>query len=210
MYSKSLAVYTEPMEPKRYWDITDERVLNAIRRVPRERFVPAAFQNESHDDIPLPIGFGQTISQPYIVAYMSEQLQLEPHHKVLEIGTGSGYQAAVLAELVDHVYTVECIPELSERAVKTLASLGYENITAVVGNGREGYPEAAPYDRIMVTAASQDIPPALANQLAVGGRMILPIGPAGGLQYLYLCTKLPSGSLATKPLIAVSFVPLVR
>ncbi|MGM0432973.1 MAG: protein-L-isoaspartate(D-aspartate) O-methyltransferase [Spirochaetota bacterium] len=197
------------MEPRSYWNITDKRVLEAIRRVPRERFVPERVRSESDGDFPLPIGYGQTISQPYIVAYMSEQLQVAGHHRVLEVGTGSGYQAAVLAELAGEVYTVESIPELSRQAGEVLEELGYTNVTPVVGNGREGYPLAAPYDRIMVTAASEDFPQELTRQLAVGGRMMIPVGPEQSTQYLYLCTKLPSREVTCDRLLAVRFVPLV-
>ncbi|MDA3833956.1 MAG: protein-L-isoaspartate(D-aspartate) O-methyltransferase [Spirochaetales bacterium] len=197
------------MEPKSYWDIADSRVLEAIRKVPRHKFVPENLQSVAEDDRPLPIGYGQTISQPYIVAYMSDQLELRSHHTVLEVGTGSGYQTAVLAELVSHVYTVECLSKLSAGAVKILTMLGYQNITAAVGDGRKGYRQAAPFDRIIVTAASEDIPQVLVEQLAVGGRMLLPLGSSHGTQYLYACRKLPTGQISTQRVLGVRFVPLV-
>ena len=156
--------------------VASERVLEAMRRVPRHRFVPEAVRSDSYQDHPLPIGFGQTISQPYIVGFMSDALRLEPSHRVLEIGTGSGYQAAILGELVREVYTIEIIPELAARARSVLAELGYRNIHVRAGNGYLGWPEAAPFDRVIVTAAPDEVPPALVAQLRPGGLMAIPVG----------------------------------
>jgi protein-L-isoaspartate(D-aspartate) O-methyltransferase len=185
--------------------IRDPRVLDAMTRVPRHAFVPEAGQQEAYGDHPLPIGHGQTISQPYIVAFMSEALRLEPAHRVLEIGTGSGYQAAVLGELAGEVYTIEIIPELAERARKTLAENGADNVTVRTGNGYLGWPEHAPYDRIMVTAAPDDVPPALVEQLKVGGLMAIPVGV--GVQELRVLRRTPAG-LETIDTLPVRFVPM--
>jgi protein-L-isoaspartate(D-aspartate) O-methyltransferase len=187
--------------------IRDPEVLRAVRAVPRHRFVPAELQESAYDDSPLPIGFGQTISQPYIVAYMSEILQIEPQHTVLEIGTGSGYQAAVLGELAREVYTVEIVPELGQRARTTLESLGYRNIHVRIGDGYEGWAEHAPFDRIMVTAAPDHVPQPLVQQLAVGGRLVLPVGR--GDQWIRVLTKTPD-RVIDETTIPVRFVPLVR
>ena len=186
--------------------IRDARVLEAMARVPRHLFVPEPQRDEAYGDYPLPIGHGQTISQPYIVAFMSEALQLEPTHRVLEIGTGSGYQAAVLAELAGEVYTIEIIGELATRAEATLRDAGYRNVTVRTGNGYLGWPEHAPYDRIMVTAAPDQVPPALVEQLKVGGLMAIPVG-TGGFQELRVLKRTESGleTLATLP---VRFVPM--
>jgi len=186
--------------------VTNKAVLEAMRKVPRHRFVPAEFQSAAYDDSPLPIGQGQTISQPYIVAYMTEALGLQPGEKVLEIGTGSGYQAAVLAEIASEVYTIEIVPELGERAKQTLADLGYKNVFVRVGNGYAGWPEKAPFPRIIVTAAPDDIPPALVEQLAPGGTMVLPVGTS--FQDMTIVTKTPQG-IARKTTIPVRFVPMV-
>jgi protein-L-isoaspartate(D-aspartate) O-methyltransferase len=186
--------------------IRDPRVLEAMSRVPRHLFVPESERAEAYGDHPLPIGHAQTISQPYIVAFMSEALRLEPTHRVLEIGTGSGYQAAVLAELSGEVYTIEIIGELAERAQKTLREAGYRNVTVRSGNGYLGWPEHAPYDRIMVTAAPDQVPPALIEQLKVGGLMAIPVGESG-LQELRILKRTEAGldTLATLP---VRFVPM--
>jgi protein-L-isoaspartate(D-aspartate) O-methyltransferase len=177
-----------------------------MSRVPRHLFVPGPQRDEAYEDHPLPIGHGQTISQPYIVAFMSEALRLEPTHRVLEIGTGSGYQAAVLAELAGEVYTIEIIGELAARADATLREAGYRNVTVKTGNGYLGWPEHAPYDRIMVTAAPQQVPPALVAQLKVGGLMAIPVGESG-FQELRVLRRTDSGleTLATLP---VRFVPM--
>jgi len=185
--------------------IRDPRVLDAMTRVPRHAFVPAAGRDEAYGDHPLPIGHGQTISQPYIVAFMSEALRLEPTHRVLEIGTGSGYQAAVLGELAGEVYTIEIIPELAESARKTLIENGYANVTVRTGNGYLGWPEHAPYDRIMVTAAPDAVPPALVEQLKVGGLMAIPVGT--GIQELRILRRTATG-LETIDTLPVRFVPM--
>jgi protein-L-isoaspartate(D-aspartate) O-methyltransferase len=187
-------------------DIRSERVLNAMARVPRHLFVPAELQRHAYEDRPLQIGRGQTISQPYIVAYMTEALDLQPAHKVLEIGTGSGYQAAVLAELATHVSSIEIVPELAERARATLQQAGYRNVTVRTGNGYLGWPDLAPFDRIIVTAAPPEIPNALVDQLAVGGIMVVPVGTS--YQEMVIITKTPSG-VTQKRTIPVQFVPMI-
>ncbi len=190
-------------------DVRDERVIAAMRRVPRARFVPGEEQSRAMGDHPLPIGYGQTISQPYIVAYMTEQLGVEPGDRVLEIGTGSGYQTAILAELGAEVFTVEHVRPLAEQAEQTLQDLGYARIHFRVGDGFAGWPEEAPFDRIVVTAAPESIPPALLDQLAPGGRMIIPVGGVGDMQRLVRVTKSLSGRVGQEPLLAVRFVPMV-
>ncbi|MGH9314515.1 MAG: protein-L-isoaspartate(D-aspartate) O-methyltransferase [Vicinamibacterales bacterium] len=186
--------------------ITNQAVLDAMRKVPRHLFVPPSLRDAAYDDGPLPIGQGQTISQPYIVAYMTEALGIRPGEHVLEIGTGSGYQAAVLAEIAREVYTIEIVPELAERARQTLAGLGYKNVFVRTGNGYAGWPEKAPFPRIMVTAAPDDIPPALVEQLAPGGTMVLPVGTA--FQEMTIVTKTAQG-IARKTTIPVRFVPMI-
>ena len=156
--------------------VEDALVLHAMRKVPRHVFVPPDYSDSAYADRPLPIGHGQTISQPYMVAVMTEAMKLEGREKVLEVGTGSGYQAAILAEIVDHVVTLERMPELARKATETLRQLGYVNIEVVVGDGSEGYPPRAPYDGVMVTAGAPDIPPVLVDQLAEGGRLVIPVG----------------------------------
>jgi len=188
--------------------ITDEGVLRAMENVPRHQFVPEDQQNQAYGDYPLPIGFGQTISQPYIVAMMTELLELEEGDKVLEVGTGSGYQAAVLAELPGvEVYTIEIIPELARRAEETLDSLGYEDVRCRQGDGYYGWPEHAPFDGIIVTAAPDHVPQPLREQLAVGGRMVIPIGPRGGYQTLWRFVKQPDGEMKAYNEGGVAFVP---
>lgn len=187
--------------------IKDKRVLAAMRRVPRHEFVPEHFRASAYDDCPLPIGHGQTISQPYIVAFMTEQLRPLPTDRVLEIGTGSGYQAAVLAELVAEVYTIEIIEPLAERARTTLARLGYTNVTVRVGDGHKGWPEKAPFDAIIVTCAPEDIPQPLVDQLKDGGRMIIPVGPLWDQELVLLEKK--QGRLTRTDVLAVRFVPMV-
>src|SRR5436309_9362637 len=156
--------------------IRDARVLAAMSKVPREEFVPSESRAASYEDGPLPIGYDQTISQPYIVAFMTEKLQPKPDHRVLEVGTGSGYQAAVLAELVADVYTIEIVEPLAKNAEATLQRLGYKNVHVKVGDGYKGWPEYAPFDSIIVTCAPEQVPPALVDQLKEGGRMIIPVG----------------------------------
>jgi protein-L-isoaspartate(D-aspartate) O-methyltransferase len=189
--------------------VSDPRVLEAMRSVPRHRFVPDDYRRQAYQDHPLPIGFGQTISQPYIVAWMTELLQLEPDFKVLEIGTGSGYQAAVLAEIVDEVYTIEIIPELAEAARERLARLGYENIEILRADGYWGWPEHGPFDSIIVTAAPDHVPQPLVHQLVPGGRLVIPIGPPGGYQSLWQFA-LEEGGLVGTEIAGVRFVPFVR
>ena len=184
------------------------RVAAALGTVRRSAFVPPESASAAYQNRPLPIGYEQTISQPYIVAVMTELLDLRPADKVLEIGTGSGYQAAVLAELVPTVYSIETIAPLSQRASEALASEGYSNVIVRVGNGSLGWPEEAPFDAIIVTAAAERIPPALLQQLGPGGRMIIPVGPHGGDQKLILITKDEAGEIAQREVLHVAFVPL--
>ena len=184
------------------------QVAAALAKVPRSAFVPSGSERAAYQNRPLPIGCGQTISQPYIVALMTELLDLQPKDKVLEIGTGSGYQAAVLAELVPAVYSIETIAELSQHASQVLASEGYTNVMLRVGNGALGWTEEAPFDAIIVTAAAERMPPALLQQLAPGGRMIIPVGPHGGDQKLILITKDEAGEIAQREVLHVAFVPL--
>jgi protein-L-isoaspartate(D-aspartate) O-methyltransferase len=188
-------------------DITDPRVLDAMRKVPRHLFVPADQQRFAYEDYPLPIGKDQTISQPYIVAYMSQALEVKPTHKVLEIGTGSGYQAAVLGELAAHVYTIEIVSDLAARATQTLAAAGYKNVHVRHGDGYAGWPEHAPFDAIMVTAAPDHVPQPLIDQLAPGGRMIIPVGDH--FQELRLIQRTEQG-IVQRTTIPVRFVPLTR
>lgn len=192
-------------EQLRARDIRNARVLDAMLQVPRHLFVPEPQRAGAYDDSPLPIGLGQTISQPYIVAFMTQALAPEPHHRVLEIGTGSGYQAAVLGWLAKEVYTIEILPPLAERSRKLLAELGHRNIHVRTGNGYLGWPEYAPYDRIMVTAAPDEVPPALVQQLKVGGLMAIPVGTAN--QELRILRRTETGTelLSTLP---VRFVPM--
>src|SRR5690606_26561534 len=169
--------------------IKNQDVLDAMRRVPRHRFVPASEQAYAYRDMPLPIGKGQTISQPYIVALMTELVQPRSDARALEVGTGSGYQAAVLAQLVDHVYSIEIEPELAQRAAKVLEELGYDNVTVRAGDGYAGWPEHAPFDIIIVTAAPEHVPQSLIDQLKPGGSMVVPVGPRYSVQELRLITK---------------------
>jgi protein-L-isoaspartate(D-aspartate) O-methyltransferase len=186
--------------------ISDERVLEALRRVPRHLFVPAARRDRAYDDTPLPLGEGQTISQPYMVAWMTELLELEGREVVLEVGTGSGYQAAVLGVLAKKVYTIERIPQLADEARKILDQLGLDNIE-IVGDGSKGLKEHAPYDRILVTAGSPSVPQVLVEQLADGGRLIIPVGPAS-MQMLTVVTRHGS-EIETHEVGGCVFVPLV-
>jgi protein-L-isoaspartate(D-aspartate) O-methyltransferase len=190
-------------------DSLDPRVMAALDRVPREAFVPESRRDAAYFNIPLPIGHGQTISQPYIVAVMTDMLDLRANARVLEIGTGCGYQAAVLAEIAGHVYTVECVAELGADAARRLGALGYANISFRIGDGRAGWPEHAPYDAVIVTAAAESAPPALIEQLAPGGCMAIPIGRQGEGQELCLLTKDAAGRVARRGVLPVAFVPLV-
>ena len=187
--------------------IQDELVLEAMRTVPRHRFVPAYVRGSAYRDAPLPIGEGQTISQPYVVAFMTEALQLSGGEKVLEIGTGSGYQAAVLALIAGEVISVERLPRLAEEARRTLAELGYDNVRVVVGDGTQGWPEEAPYDAIMVTAASPEVPAPLLQQLAEGGRLVAPVGPRHTQQLVRV--RREGEELRREDLLGVAFVPLI-
>jgi len=188
--------------------IKDARVINAMKKVERHLFVPEEARKYAYRDGPLSIGEGQTISQPYIVAFMTEYLEPGPSMKVLEIGTGSGYQAAVLAEIVDEVYTMEIVETLGTRAKKLLDRLGYDNVHVKIGDGYEGWAEHAPYDAIIVTCAPNDIPEPLSKQLAEGGRMIIPVG-GSGIQYLVLNVK-KNGRIRQQSVLPVRFVPMVN
>lgn len=188
--------------------INDVTVLRALDEVPREHFLDDRFTESAYADRALPIACGQTISQPYVVAYMTEQLGVRPEHGVLEVGTGSGYQAAVLARLAREVVTVERYRTLADAARARLATLGYQNVDVILGDGFAGVPDRAPFDRIIVTAAAEEVPQALVGQLAEGGVLLLPLGPHRGTQHLIKLTK-SAGSLAREDLIAVRFVPLL-
>jgi len=190
-------------------DIDDPSTVAAMRKVPRHLFVPESMRASAYSDSPLPIGHGQTISQPYIVAFMTEVALIRRDSKVLEIGTGSGYQAAVAAELSDHVYSIEIVAALAESAAARLREAGYERVNLRSGDGYHGWPEAAPFDVIIVTAAANTIPPPLVAQLAEGGRMIIPVGPQFGAQNLVLVTK-QKGKVRTRTLMPVQFVPFTR
>lgn len=185
--------------------VKDAKVLNAMRRVPRHKFIPGKTGRETYSDHPLPIANGQTISQPYIVAFMTEQLRLKGNEKVLEIGTGSGYQAAILAEIVSEVYTIEIIDALAKSSEKTLKELGYDNIRVRSGDGYKGWPEHAPFDAVIVTAAPNHIPQPLIDQLRIGGRMIIPVGDI--IQELILIEKTKEG-VVKKNVLPVRFVPM--
>ncbi len=189
--------------------ISDPRVLDAMARVPRHEFIPAGRRGEAYEDWPLPIGYGQTISQPYIVAFMTAALAPKPADRVLEIGTGSGYQAAVLACLVAEVYTVEIVEPLAQRAEADLRRLGYGSVKVRAGDGYHGWPEAAPFDAIIVTCAPEAVPQALVEQLKEGGRMIIPVGSPWGAQELYLLRKTPTG-MKRQGVLPVRFVPMVK
>jgi protein-L-isoaspartate(D-aspartate) O-methyltransferase len=204
---------TESLLVRRLIDqgVRDPRVLAAFARVPREFFVPEEYQDEADADHPLDIGCGQTISQPYVVAAMTEALQLAGRERVLEIGTGSGYATAILAEILPvsaPIRTIEIIPELADRARRVLRELGYHNVEVRVADGALGWPEAAPFDAILVSAAPREVPAALLDQLAAGGRMVLPVGPSPEQQELQLWGRAPSGRLEKRGLMQVRFVPL--
>jgi protein-L-isoaspartate(D-aspartate) O-methyltransferase len=186
------------------------RVTEALRQVERERFVPEGQQTAAYHNAPLGIGHGQTISQPFIVAIMTDLLELRPEDTVLEIGTGSGYQAAIIAELVRNVCTVEVIPALAERARQVLALAGYRNLAFRTGDGALGWPERAPFDAIMVTAAAPEVPPALTDQLRPGRRMVIPVGRPHGIQNLLVIKKDADGAISREVVLQVAFVPLTR
>ena len=189
--------------------VRDPDVLAAMRSVPRDRFVPADMRAYADADSPLPIGFDQTISQPYIVAFMTELLEVERNHRVLEIGTGSGYQSAILATLSDSVHSVEIVPELASRARRTLSELGYDRVEVRQGDGYAGWPERAPFDRIILTAAPPELPDALLDQLASGGRLVAPVGRGPGSQRLVLVKKDSAGRVHRETSLGVQFVPMV-
>ncbi len=188
----------------------DARVMKAMADVPRHEFVRKSLRSHAYENRPLPIGYGQTISQPYIVAIMTDLIKVKPGSRVLEIGTGSGYQAAILAELVDQVFTIEIIEPLSEQARALLKRLGYTNIQVKYGDGYYGWLEHAPYDAIVVTAAASHIPPPLLDQLKPGGKMIIPVGGRFMTQELLLIDKKPDGKHQTRQILPVSFVPFTR
>lgn len=190
--------------------INDSNTLKAMRTVERHQLVPKNIQRFAYEDRPLPIGKGQTISQPFIVAYMTQAIQPKAGMKVLEIGTGSGYQAAVLAEIVDEVYTIETVESLAESAKQNLSKMGYNNIFFRVGDGFYGWEEHAPFDAIIVTAAPEEIPPRLVEQLKTGGKMVIPVGPTSASQELRLIEKKKDGKLDIKNLMPVRFVPFTR
>jgi protein-L-isoaspartate(D-aspartate) O-methyltransferase len=189
--------------------ITHSATLKAMRNVPRHLFVPKEYETDAYEDYPLPIGYGQTISQPYIVAYMTEVVNPTKKKRALEIGTGSGYQAAVLAEIVDTVYTIEIVPELARESAEKFRDLGYGNIVSKFGDGYKGWPEHAPFDIIVVTAAAEEIPQPLIDQLAENGRLVIPVGAPSAVQELILLTK-RGGNIETKRLSFVRFVPFRR
>ena len=189
--------------------VTDTRVLSAMETIPRERFVPSDAHAQAYDDVPLAIGFNQTISQPYIVAYMTEVLDVRESHRVLEIGTGSAYQTAVLASLAREVWTIEIVPELAASASLLLRDLGLNNVHVRLGDGYSGWPDQAPFDRIMATAAPDEIPDPLIEQLAVGGRLVIPVGSQGGPQWMTIVEKSSNGVVQNRT-IPVQFVPLTR
>lgn len=186
-----------------------DRVMAAMARVSRNAFVPLAHRRSAYENRPLPIGQGQTISQPFIVAIMSELLDLNPQDRVLEIGTGSGYQAAVLAGLAKEVFSLEVIPDLAKRAQERLAQLGYDNVHVATGDGFRGWPGQAPFDAIIVTAAPTDFPSALDDQLAAGGRLVIPVGPRDEAQMLWRCVKTENGTILRERKLPVAFVPML-
>jgi protein-L-isoaspartate(D-aspartate) O-methyltransferase len=192
------------------WGISDPAVIEVMGIVPRHEFVPEEFISQAYRNHPLPIGFGQTISQPYIVALMTQALEVNEDDTILEIGTGSGYQAAVMAELANHVYTMEIITPLAERAGSVLDRLGYDNVTVRNADGYFGWQENAPFDAIIVTAAPDHIPQPLVEQLKIGGKLIVPVGPVGGIQTLWLVSRINEDEVRTQNLGDVRFVPLTR
>ena len=215
----SLLAATEPFQAERERMVRDQieargisrpDVLRAIRSTPRHLFVPELLRPQAYRDRPLPIGSGQTISQPYVVALMTELLEPSKRQKVLEIGTGSGYQAAVLAALVGHVFTIEIVPELAQSAASLLKSLGVRNVTVRCGDGYQGWTEKAPFDRIVLTAAPPEIPQSLLDQLRPGGRMVAPVGDSPFSQSLVVINKLADGTVRRRSVIPVAFVPMVR
>ena len=204
------AIEKDVVQTRKYLDRQDfdEAVMKVMASVPRHEFVPEGQREKAYENRPLPIGHGQTISQPYIVALMTDLIETTPEMRVLEIGTGSGYQAAVLAELVDQVYSIEIIRPLGELAAQRLQSLGYDNVQARIGDGYYGWKEHAPFDAIVVTAAASHVPPPLIEQLRPGGRMVIPVGSRFMTQQLLFVEKAEDGSVTTRQLMPVFFVPL--
>lgn len=190
--------------------INDSATLNAMRHVPRHHFVPESHRSMAYENQPLPIGYDQTISQPFIVAYMTQMIELQAGDKVLEIGTGSGYQAAVLSELTPEVYTIEIVEELGEQARNLFDELGYNTIQNKIGDGYKGWPEHAPFDAIVVTAAPEELPDALIEQLKPGGVMIIPVGRQSSTQYINKITKSEDGEISSERMLPVRFVPMIR
>ncbi len=190
-------------------DITDPLVLSAMGKVPREQFVTPDYQDSAYMDGPLPIGYGQTISQPYIVALMTQALELAGGENVLEIGTGSGYAAAILAEIAGNVTSIEYVTELTQRAEERLSTLGYVNVSVVQGDGTKGYPPNAPYDAIVVTAGGPDVPESLKHQLKIGGRLVIPVGSSTSFQSLVKVTREDQNNFSYEDICGVRFVPLV-
>jgi protein-L-isoaspartate(D-aspartate) O-methyltransferase len=190
------------------WGIRDLAIVEVMGEVARHEFVPREYSDQAYENHPLPIGYGQTISQPYIVALMTHLLEPEPGDVMLEVGTGSGYQAAILSGLVERVYSIEIIPPLAASAAELLARLGFENVEVREGDGYHGWAEHAPFDGIVVTAAASHVPPPLVAQLAPGGHMVIPVGGRFATQQLTLVTKLPDGGIQTRQLLPVAFVPL--
>ena len=191
-------------------DALDSKVVEALLAVPRHEFVPERRRAQAYINHALPIGEGQTISQPYVVAMMTQLAEVDAHSRVLEIGTGSGYQAAVLAEIADHVYTIEIIESLAARAAATLERLGFDNVDVRAGDGYRGWPEHAPFDAILVTAAPETVPQPLIDQLAVGGKLVVPVGSQYETQSLQVLEKRDDGSIATRDVLPVRFVPFTR
>jgi protein-L-isoaspartate(D-aspartate) O-methyltransferase len=191
-------------------DIVNEHVLAAMAKVPRHEFVPPAVRELAYRDQPLEIGYGQTISQPYMVALMTQLIDPRPDQRVLEVGTGSGYQAAVLAEIVKEVYTIELVPDLAKRATQRLKDLGYDNVHVWAGDGYQGWPEAAPFDAIVVSCAPEHVPEPLLEQLKPGGKMVIPVGPSTATQTLQVITKTADGGQKMRKVTPVRFVPLRR
>jgi protein-L-isoaspartate(D-aspartate) O-methyltransferase len=185
-------------------------VLRAIRETPRELFIPSGLRAHAYEDRPVPIGYGQTISQPYIVAFMTEMLDIKKVHRVLEIGTGSGYQAAILSSLAKEVYTIEIVPQLAKSASETLNRMGYQNVIVREGDGYKGWPEKAPFDRIILTAAPPKLPQTLTDQLKSGGKLLAPIGDRTSAQALSLVEKAADGKITSRPVLPVRFVPMVK